>query len=360
MAAYRVLIVEDHRELARMLRTGIESLDAPISAVDVPSGEEALLDATRNQPDLAIIDLRLPGMDGVKLAQRLRKRYPQVKIFLISGLSDEEIERAVATIQPDAWFRKPLELADMLDAVERHLGLVEGFLGQKPRLSLKEEEKTVERMTDLLADLREHLQARGVALLDDVGRVALQAGTLPPTCGQEVLSMLVALHATGGHLNRLLEGEEPRYHFYLHTDEVVVHLRPLNAHYALLVLCVEQCRALPLDEVVSAIQKAVGGLQRAMARLGLLSPLRAAPPSPSAPATVEKPLAEETEAAPPPEPAGEGLVGLLEQNLPLEEADRFWEQTENDAPPAHALNPDALSYEQARKLGLAPGEESSP
>ena len=358
--AHRVLIVEDHRELARMLRTGIESLEAPFRAVDVPSGEEALLDAARHQPDLAIIDLRLPGMDGVTLAQRLRKRYPQVKIFLVSGLSEEEIEQAVETIQPDAWFRKPLELADLLDAVERHLGLVEGFLGKKPRLSLKEEEKTVERMTDLLADLREQLQARGVALLDDVGRVALQAGTLPSTCGQEVLSMLVGLHATGGHLSRLLEGDEPRYHFYLHTDEVVVHLRPLNAHYALLVLCVEQCRALPLDEVVSAIQKAVGGLQRAMVRLGLLPPLRTAAKNAATPAADGKPPAERTDAVPSTdEPASEGLMGLLEQNLPLEEADRFWEQTENDEPPAHALNPDALSYEQARKLGLAPGEEDS-
>ncbi|NTW38138.1 MAG: response regulator [Syntrophobacteraceae bacterium] len=52
MASYRVLIVEDQREISRLLRSALETLEHDIQVVEAPSGEEAILDASRHRVDL--------------------------------------------------------------------------------------------------------------------------------------------------------------------------------------------------------------------------------------------------------------------------------------------------------------------
>ena len=56
--------------------------------VDVPSGEEALLVASRRPVDLLIADVRLPGISGLELMARVHKRNPELKTILITGLTD--------------------------------------------------------------------------------------------------------------------------------------------------------------------------------------------------------------------------------------------------------------------------------
>ncbi len=350
---YHVLIVEDHRELARVLRTGIESLGEQFVAFDAPSGEEALLETHRHEIDLAIVDMRLPGMDGLELARRLRQRQPNVKIFLVSGQEEGKIRDAAAGIEADAWFRKPLELADLLDAVERKLGLVESVLGNMPSpLSSAEEEKAVGRMSDLMADLREALQARAVVLLNDVGRVVLQAGTLDEqTLSQKALLTLVSLHATGIRLAQMLHTTQPHNHFYFHLQDLILHFTTVNAQYALLVVCSEPCHQISLDDLATQMRATIAGLQRVMERLGIVISPQASPEPDNTP---EETPVEDND----PPASSDNFMALLEQELPLDEAEAFWDALSDDPPSGPAIDPDVLTYEQARRLGLAPTEDA--
>ncbi|NPA92853.1 MAG: response regulator [Chloroflexi bacterium] len=354
---FHILIVEDHRELARMLRAGIQSLGDNFVVFDAPSGEEALLEAMHHPIDLAVVDMRLPGMDGPQVIQRLRAQHPQTKIFLLSGLPDDAVLEAAKDLEADAWFRKPVELADLLDAIERHLGLVKSILGDLPPSLEKEEEQATDCMADLLADLRNALDARAVVLLDEVGHVVLQAGSLDSNLvPREVLFPLMTVYATGLKISRLLKSNPPRNHFIFESDEIALHLTPVDRQYALLILCTKPCNMPPLTQVVEQSRKTAKGLFRILERLGVL---RQNPPE-----VAEAEAAPEHEDIAPAsetlESGGDGddLLSLLNQGLSSEEADRFWEALADGYTPGHAINPDVLSYEQAKRLGLAPDEAS--
>ncbi len=67
MVAYRILIVEDQREVSLLLRSALQTLEHDLEVVEIPSGEEAILDASRNKIDLLVTDYRLAGITGIEL-----------------------------------------------------------------------------------------------------------------------------------------------------------------------------------------------------------------------------------------------------------------------------------------------------
>ena len=91
--------------------------------LEVPSGEEALLISSQLPLDLVVADVRLPGMSGLELVARLQKRTPKIHTILVTGVDEPRLRRQVAEAGADAFFYKPVEMADFLDAVERCLGL---------------------------------------------------------------------------------------------------------------------------------------------------------------------------------------------------------------------------------------------
>ena len=82
MAKYQILIVDDQREMRMVLRSGIESLGAEFQVVDVPSGEEALLEISMREIDLLVADVRLPGISGLELILRARAHKPGMSCLL--------------------------------------------------------------------------------------------------------------------------------------------------------------------------------------------------------------------------------------------------------------------------------------
>src|SRR5258706_8437509 len=120
---YRVLIVDDQKDVSRLLRSALETIEHRLEVVEAPSGEEAILEATRSKVDLLISDFRLPGITGVELMKKFRLRNPDVKVILITGVSDTKSVKEINDSKADAYFAKPVPMGDFLDAVERTLGL---------------------------------------------------------------------------------------------------------------------------------------------------------------------------------------------------------------------------------------------
>jgi two-component system, NarL family, response regulator len=93
----RILLVDDHA----VVREGIQAVfgaHADFQVVgSVGSGEEALAAVEQTTPDVVILDLRMPGMDGLAVLEALRARHPRVKVVMLSGHSgDEAIWRALS------------------------------------------------------------------------------------------------------------------------------------------------------------------------------------------------------------------------------------------------------------------------
>ncbi|MGB5473466.1 MAG: response regulator [Gammaproteobacteria bacterium] len=79
----RVLLVDDDRSLLRLLSMRLSAAGYGVLAVD--SGEQALADFPLYQPDLVITDLRMGGMDGMTLFDRLHARDPDLPVLILTA-----------------------------------------------------------------------------------------------------------------------------------------------------------------------------------------------------------------------------------------------------------------------------------
>jgi DNA-binding response OmpR family regulator len=121
MAAQRILIVDDHREVRRLIRLALEGRQNGYQVLDVPSGEEALLISTRQPVDLLLADVRLAGMSGIELARKMRARHPEMQVILISGIPRDEIQQEIDQLSADGFYPKPLDLSRLAEDIERLL-----------------------------------------------------------------------------------------------------------------------------------------------------------------------------------------------------------------------------------------------
>jgi len=111
----RVLIVEDDRVMAGALKRGLER--AGFTADDVRSGEEAVACARHEAFDLAVVDLGLPGMDGMELIRRWR-RAGDARPVLILTARDSLSDRVDALeLGGDDFMAKPFELPELIARV---------------------------------------------------------------------------------------------------------------------------------------------------------------------------------------------------------------------------------------------------
>jgi len=91
----RVMVVDDTDHVRRML-TSMLSLDGYEVVGDVASGPAALEAVVEADPDIVVIDYKMPGMDGLDTARGIRQRRPDQVMILYTAYIDEPLERAAA------------------------------------------------------------------------------------------------------------------------------------------------------------------------------------------------------------------------------------------------------------------------
>ncbi|HAZ66658.1 MAG TPA: DNA-binding response regulator [Opitutae bacterium] len=88
------LVVEDHQSIREMLHEILEA-KLGLKVVEAGTTDEGVAAAQRVQPDLAIIDIGLPGINGIELIRRLRRELPDLRILVFSSLQNLQIVRSV-------------------------------------------------------------------------------------------------------------------------------------------------------------------------------------------------------------------------------------------------------------------------
>ena len=119
----RILIVDDEPDLLTVLRFGLEA--AGFEVVQASDGEQALALARQMLPDLMILDLMLPRMDGYKVCRALKfdERYRRIPIFILSARSGEADRKLALEMGADAFVTKPYEIQDLVARIRERLGL---------------------------------------------------------------------------------------------------------------------------------------------------------------------------------------------------------------------------------------------
>lgn len=194
----RILIVDDQRDVARILKTSLEILKRGYFIVEVPSGEEALLEIQRKEFDVLVTDYRLPGMMGTELIERARKRTPGLKAIVITGTSLDEVQQDLGDTVIEAIFLKPVETDIFAEAVARALlgeQAVEepaDFQDEMSPIPEFPEGPIARQLSSLLRDLG----ASAVVFVDRTGRILLTEGALDQSLRFNELAVLLAQNFT--------------------------------------------------------------------------------------------------------------------------------------------------------------------
>ncbi len=344
MPSFRILIVDDQREVSRLLHSALDTLESELDIVEVPSGEEAILDSSINPVDLLISDYRLPGISGVELLQKVRKHRPNAKVILITGQPDPNIRKEVSDAGADAFFIKPVPIADFLDTVEHLLGLVETALPPEPDVTGQDAE-IQSSLPDLMVHLRQELDAVVVLLLDDKGLVQAHAEDLPDGNEKEsLLSSLLSIYRAGQNVAHLL-GRKVASNWYIFDGAPYdLVFAPVGKEHSMLVIgkgLADEEQVLKTFDKFSLARMKVEMVLGEIS-LGVTAPLESTTSS----------LEEDDPVIPEMDP----LLKEAMAKLKPAEADDFWDKATNKhkAP----TEPDMLSHDQAEQPGLGPDNES--
>lgn len=125
MTAHRILVVEDNPLNLKLIRDVLQVVGYEV--VEAQSGEEGLRVAETNPPDLVLMDLQLPGIDGTETLCRLRQGTlrPGVPVVAVTALAMAEDKDRAARAGFDGYIEKPI-------SVRALPGQIEAFLEGRP------------------------------------------------------------------------------------------------------------------------------------------------------------------------------------------------------------------------------------
>ncbi len=146
MRDVRVLVIDDEESIRRMLRLCLESAGCRVTLA--PSGEAGIAAAKRAPPDVALVDLRLGGMDGISVLRALLQEVPTTAVVLMTAYAT--IDSAVEAMRAGAsdYLPKPFTPAQVVHAVRKTIE------GSRVRQELAEIKRTTGRKLSVRFDTK--------------------------------------------------------------------------------------------------------------------------------------------------------------------------------------------------------------
>ena len=106
LSPLKVFVVDDHRMFREGVRYRLEQ-EPDIEVVgEAASAEEAISLVEEADPNIVILDIRLPNMSGIELARIMREKWPDLKILMLSGYDFDQYVRALARLGVDGYLLK--------------------------------------------------------------------------------------------------------------------------------------------------------------------------------------------------------------------------------------------------------------
>ena len=147
--AIRLLIADDHRLILRAVRRVLDDVDDIEIVAEARRGSQVLPLVHQERPDLCLLDVRMPELDGLACVERIRRESPSTRVVMLSAFSETERADEALARGADAYITKsvdPLELPDALRRVHRgesfQLGVADAATAQDD-LGLTEREVAV-------------------------------------------------------------------------------------------------------------------------------------------------------------------------------------------------------------------------
>ena len=119
MTAKPTLIVDDEKNIRLALSMALEQLDIPVETA--ASGEEALDKIAAGGYGVMLLDLRMPGLDGMEVLRRVAKERPEIKVIIITAYGSIDLAVEAMKLGAVDFLQKPFEVAQVREMVRRIL-----------------------------------------------------------------------------------------------------------------------------------------------------------------------------------------------------------------------------------------------
>ncbi len=162
MDTLNILLIEDEPQIRRFVRTALQAEGMQVFESD--RGERGLIDAATRTPDLAIVDLGLPDIDGLQVIQDIRT-WSAMPIIVLSARSDEQDKIQALDAGADDYLTKPFSVGELLARVRAHLRRRETGNSASALFSFGDVEVDLARRTVERAQQPVHLTATEYRLL---------------------------------------------------------------------------------------------------------------------------------------------------------------------------------------------------
>ncbi len=118
----QILMIDDEPRLCAAVKQGLE-MSGDFAVEYATSGKEGLLLARHNPPDLILLDIRMPKMDGIDVLRALKGKYPQseIPVIVLSALMDEQTKRICDYEYGEDYIEKPVEIEELKARIETTL-----------------------------------------------------------------------------------------------------------------------------------------------------------------------------------------------------------------------------------------------
>jgi DNA-binding NtrC family response regulator len=116
LGSFKVLLVDDEAEFLDTLVKRIKKRDVNVTGVE--SGEKALAFLGEQAVDVVVLDVRMPGMDGIETLRELKKRHPLVEVIMLTGHASLEVAIEGMELGAFDYLMKPIDIDELLYKLE--------------------------------------------------------------------------------------------------------------------------------------------------------------------------------------------------------------------------------------------------
>jgi DNA-binding NtrC family response regulator len=113
---FNVLLVDDEAEFLDTLVKRIKKRDVRVTGLE--SGEKALAFLDQEPVDVVVLDVRMPGMDGIETLRELKKRHPLVEVIMLTGHASLEVAIEGMELGAFDYLMKPIDIDELLYKLE--------------------------------------------------------------------------------------------------------------------------------------------------------------------------------------------------------------------------------------------------
>ena len=127
MKEMKILLVDDEQKFVEALSERLQMRD--MENETVYDGEEALSFVDDKEPDVMVLDLKMPGIDGMEVLRRVKKKFPAIQVIILTGHGTDRDEEESRRIGVFDYLNKPVDIEVLVNRIKAaHLNKIEGSM----------------------------------------------------------------------------------------------------------------------------------------------------------------------------------------------------------------------------------------